>query len=153
LLAIHEIRRFVMTRTAIAALALLLADLPSIASAAQQTSGPDDQGFKHFAAAERNIGAAGSAAITPSEEFAAALTSGAVKEVQQALNREGPNAGPADGVWSERTAQALRTFQSNRGLNATGRLDRRTAEKLGLTKQASGYEPSTTGKASNNGRR
>ena len=39
---------------------------------------------------------------------------------------------PPDGVLGRATRRALREFQRDRGLPATGRLDRRTLEELGV---------------------
>lgn len=57
----------------------------------------------------------------------------AVAEVQQALIDAGiPVFGGADGHFGQMTAAALRKFQDNNGLPATGVVDRETAVALGL---------------------
>jgi len=55
-----------------------------------------------------------------------------VREVQESLERAGHDVGEVDGVWGPRTAKALRDFQQARGLDATGRLDDRSREALGV---------------------
>lgn len=54
-----------------------------------------------------------------------------VKEIQSALDQKGQHV-TVDGHWGKQTASALRNFQKENGLPATGRLDPETAEKLGL---------------------
>jgi len=85
--------------------------------------------------------------IEPSGPFIRALTRSAVKEVQEALNRKGFDAGRPDGVWGPRTAGALRDFQERNRFQVSGRLDKRTVAELGLVTDAptTGSIPSTTG--------
>jgi uncharacterized protein YmfQ (DUF2313 family) len=61
-----------------------------------------------------------------------------VKQVQQALKKEGHNPGPVDGVMGEKTRQALRDFQNAKNLKRTGRLDDQTANALGVSVKDSG---------------
>ena len=53
-----------------------------------------------------------------------------IRMLQQALNRDGLNAGPVDGIMGTQTRQALQKFQSQKGLNASGQLDRQTIAAL-----------------------
>jgi murein DD-endopeptidase MepM/ murein hydrolase activator NlpD len=56
-----------------------------------------------------------------------------VKVVQQALIAAGINVkGGADGIFGGATTVAIQTFQSAKGINATGKLDQRTAIALGV---------------------
>ena len=55
-----------------------------------------------------------------------------VRDVQQALNAKGFNAGPPDGQWGPSTEVALKQFQSAQGLPSTGVLDSRTKDALGV---------------------
>jgi peptidoglycan hydrolase-like protein with peptidoglycan-binding domain len=55
-----------------------------------------------------------------------------VRNVQQALNAKGFNAGPADGQWGPSTETALKQFQTAQGLPSTGVLDARTMNALGV---------------------
>lgn len=64
------------------------------------------------------------------------LSSDAVMQIQQKLNDEGFNAGRADGVWTRKTSQALKQFQKQNNMAATGRLDRQTLADLGLNKSS-----------------
>jgi len=56
----------------------------------------------------------------------------AIRAVQEKLNAEGYNVGKADGIWGPRSAAALRKYQQDKGLKATGRLDQETAKGLEL---------------------
>ena len=55
-----------------------------------------------------------------------------IYETQKRLESRGFNPGPIDGLWGGRTLRALKTFQKESGLPATGRLDMATRKKLGL---------------------
>lgn len=53
-----------------------------------------------------------------------------VRLLQLELNRNGLNAGRADGIMGTKTRQALQQFQTKNGINATGELDRQTMAAL-----------------------
>ena len=55
-----------------------------------------------------------------------------MRNVQQALNAKGFNAGPVDGQWGTSTEIALKQFQTAQGLPSTGVLDTRTMNALGV---------------------
>jgi len=55
-----------------------------------------------------------------------------IRQVQESLERAGHDVGDVDGIWGPRTAKALRDYQRAKGLDATGRLDERTLEALGV---------------------
>jgi peptidoglycan hydrolase-like protein with peptidoglycan-binding domain len=57
-----------------------------------------------------------------------------VMEVQEALNKHGANL-KVDGYMGKETRVALKAFQKENGLKATGRLNRETMEKLGIGKK------------------
>ena len=65
-----------------------------------------------------------------------------VRSAQQALNNQGYNAGTVDGIMGPHTQDAIRKFQSAKGMEATGQLDAATVAALGITQP---YESSTTG--------
>jgi peptidoglycan hydrolase-like protein with peptidoglycan-binding domain len=58
------------------------------------------------------------------------LTRAQTRMMQQALNSGGLDAGPADGVMGEKTKEALKKYQSQKGLNASGQVDRQTLGAL-----------------------
>ena len=55
-----------------------------------------------------------------------------VRNVQEALREKGMEAGPVDGIWGPRTHSALREFQQDEGLEATGQLNAQTLAALGI---------------------
>jgi sporulation protein YlmC with PRC-barrel domain len=63
---------------------------------------------------------------------ASQLTAAQLRKVQQELNKKGFHAGQVNGQWSSETQAAIRNFQQSKGLTATGQLDERTVDELGL---------------------
>lgn len=61
-----------------------------------------------------------------------------IRAAQQALAAQNYYRGPINGVLNDATQRALFQFQSDRGLNATGNLDFRTAQTLGLSLDTTG---------------
>jgi len=55
-----------------------------------------------------------------------------IKKLQEALKAKGQDPGPIDGRMGSKTRAALKAFQEASGLKASGRLDKQTAEKLGV---------------------
>jgi peptidoglycan hydrolase-like protein with peptidoglycan-binding domain len=53
-----------------------------------------------------------------------------VSQIQQALNDAGLNAGPVDGKMGPKTKSALKQFQQQKGLQASGSLDQQTLAAL-----------------------
>jgi peptidoglycan hydrolase-like protein with peptidoglycan-binding domain len=58
-----------------------------------------------------------------------------VRHVQQALSDQGHKVN-VDGIWGDRTHEALKEYQSDKHLNASGQLDGETFAALGLTEGA-----------------
>lgn len=54
------------------------------------------------------------------------------KKLQEALKAKGQDPGPIDGIMGPKTRAAIKGFQEASGLKGTGRLDKETAEKLGV---------------------
>lgn len=54
------------------------------------------------------------------------------KAMQRTLTARNLYQGQVDGVWGPKTESALRNFQTQNGLDATGQLNPRTAEALGI---------------------
>lgn len=63
---------------------------------------------------------------------AQSLDQGQLRQVQQALNQKGFDAGNVDGNWGAETRDALRNFQQAQGLKQTGQLDSQTISALGV---------------------
>jgi len=55
-----------------------------------------------------------------------------IRAIQQALDKQGLQAGPVDGVWGERTVSAIGNLQRARGMPASGELDAHTLAVLGF---------------------
>jgi peptidoglycan hydrolase-like protein with peptidoglycan-binding domain len=53
-----------------------------------------------------------------------------VRKAQRVLIDLGYNSGPIDGIWGPKTKSAVRQFQSDNELPATGMLDMKTRSKL-----------------------
>jgi peptidoglycan hydrolase-like protein with peptidoglycan-binding domain len=58
------------------------------------------------------------------------LSRAQTRMLQQGLNSGGLDAGPADGIMGEKTKQAIQKYQSQKGLNPSGQLDRQTLAAL-----------------------
>lgn len=73
-----------------------------------------------------------------------------VKAAQQALKDKGHDPGEVDGTMGPKTQAALRDFQKAEGMEATGHLDEKTTQALGMEggKTSSAGESSTAGSAS-----
>jgi peptidoglycan hydrolase-like protein with peptidoglycan-binding domain len=67
-----------------------------------------------------------------------APTPARISEIQAALASQGSYKGDANGKWDTETVDAMRQFQSSHGLNASGKLDAPTLEKLGLGSDTAG---------------
>src|SRR5260221_2273818 len=64
-----------------------------------------------------------------------------ISEIQQALAKDGSFTGKPNGKWDASTIEATRKFQEAHGLNATGKLDAKTLQQLGLGSQTAGVAP------------
>ena len=67
-----------------------------------------------------------------------------LKQVQEKLNANGFDAGPANGAVNSKTQAALAQFQISRGLPASGALDDATLAELGV-ERASSATPEAAG--------
>ena len=63
-----------------------------------------------------------------------------LRKVQQTLNDQGYDVGKVDGKWGPRTSAALKKFQGDHGIEATGQINEQTIAALGITQPA----PATT---------
>ena len=60
------------------------------------------------------------------------LSHGEIRQVQQALDKDGFKAGTADGRWGPHTQDAVKQFQQSKQIQANGRLNQQTVADLGL---------------------
>ena len=67
-----------------------------------------------------------------------APTADRISEIQSALAKDGSFNGAPSGKWDAATIDAMKRFQDSHGLNASGKIDAKTLEKLGLGSQTAG---------------
>ena len=79
----------------------------------------------------------------------AAMGDERVKAAQQALKDKGHDPGTVDGRLGAKTQAALRDFQQAQGMEATGRLDAKTMQSLGVE---TGSASPATGAAKDTGK-
>ncbi len=112
---------------------LALACTPSLAAATPQaspqtssrttTSKPTSHKKKHHSKRQ------------PSQK---APTADRISEIQSSLARDGYYQGQPNGKWDPNTVAALQKFQSANGIEANGKLDAATLQKLGLGSDIAG---------------
>ena len=64
------------------------------------------------------------------------LSRGKIRQVQQALDKDGFNTGRADGRWGPKTENAIKQFQQSKQIQSSGQLDQQTVADLGLDASA-----------------
>jgi peptidoglycan hydrolase-like protein with peptidoglycan-binding domain len=74
------------------------------------------------------------------EPFQKAPTPDRISEIQSALARGGYYQGEPNGKWDSNTVAALEKFQSDNGMNASGKLDAPSLQKLGLGSSTAGVD-------------
>ncbi len=77
------------------------------------------------------------------EPFQKAPKPDRISEIQSALARGGYYQGDPNGKWDSNTISALQKFQSANNLNASGKLDAPSLQKLGLGSSTAGLNPPT----------
>ncbi|MBC7951416.1 MAG: peptidoglycan-binding protein [Rhodospirillaceae bacterium] len=60
------------------------------------------------------------------------LDQNTTRQVQQQLQQQGYDVGQVDGVWGQKSRQALMNFQRDQNMQATGRPDQQTMAALGV---------------------
>jgi len=75
---------------------------------------------------------------TKREPVQKAPTADRIAEIQSALARAGYYQGDPNGKWDANTIGAMQKFQSSNGLDATGKLDALSLQKLGLGSSIAG---------------
>ena len=71
-----------------------------------------------------------------------------VSQIQQALNEQGFNVGTVDGQMGPRTKAALKQFQQQKGLQASGKLDQQTLAALTVNGNGASTSASTSSQQS-----
>jgi hypothetical protein len=77
------------------------------------------------------------------EPFQKAPTPDRIAEIQSALAKQGFYQGDTNGKWDSNTVAALQKFQSANNLDASGKLDAGSLQKLGLGSSTAGLNPPT----------
>lgn len=72
--------------------------------------------------------------------MSAQYTRESIKQVQSKLNEQGYSVGTADGIMGRNSRGALRSYQKAKGLIITGRLNKETAQAMGLKLKKVKYE-------------
>jgi len=67
-----------------------------------------------------------------------APTADRIREIQTALGQKGFYEGEANGKWDARSMAAMKKFQAANDLTATGKLDAKSLQKLGLGSDVAG---------------
>lgn len=75
---------------------------------------------------------------TRGESLQKAPTADRISEIQSSLSRGGYYQGDPNGKWDSNTIAAVQKFQSANGIDATGKLDAPTLQKLGLGSDIAG---------------
>lgn len=68
----------------------------------------------------------------------------AVRKIQQQLKASGFNPGGADGVFGGKTADAVRKFQTAKGLTADAKVGKDTQKALAAARNRDSFEPAST---------
>lgn len=84
------------------------------------------------ASVSRRPGARARAAVPRRPSVQTTPSSDRYKEIQEALAAKGYLKTPATGVWDQDSQEAMRKFQADEKLEATGKLTSRTLISLGL---------------------
>jgi peptidoglycan hydrolase-like protein with peptidoglycan-binding domain len=74
------------------------------------------------------------------EPFQKAPTPDRISEIQTALSRGGYYVGEPNGKWDSNTVGAMQKFQSDNGLNASGKISATSLQKLGLGSSTAGVD-------------
>lgn len=112
--------------------------MPVLATAAMALSLAACQGMggQGMGGREESGGAAPQSSSVSSAAAQQAASPDLVRDIQRNLAARGYNAGPPDGVYGNSTEQALRRFQSDQRLTASGQIDTQTLAALGVTGEA-----------------
>lgn len=115
-------------------------------SGATQTERPTDPSVS--GQSEHSPGTSGAQSGMEGQHMAGQqLSQEKIKEIQEALKEKGQYQGEVDGVFGATTQQALREFQQKENLQVTGRVDKETAQALGVEIEGaeSGAVPGASG--------
>ena len=116
---------------------------PSAASSTAKKSPAKSPAKNSTSAAKKASGKSSASKRARKQPGQKAPTADRVIEIQAALAKDGSFQGSPSGKWDEATAAAMRRFQASHGLNASGKLDAPTLQRLGLGSQTAGIAAPT----------
>ena len=117
-----------MKRTLIALFATAALAIPAVAQQQDANQKADQNASQDRNAGQNAPDASADMRNAPSGSIH--LTRAQTRMLQQALNSGGLDAGPVDGIIGGKTKEALKKYQSQKGLNASGEVDRQTLGAL-----------------------
>ncbi len=112
-------------------------------SATAKKSSTKPSGTNSTSAAKKASSKSSSSKRTRKQPGQKAPTADRVSEIQAALAKDGSFQGSPSGKWDEATTAAMRRFQASHGLNASGKLDAPTLQRLGLGSEIAGVAAPT----------
>jgi peptidoglycan hydrolase-like protein with peptidoglycan-binding domain len=112
-------------------------------SATTKQSSTKLSGKNSTSAAKKAFSKSSSSKRTRRQPGQKAPTADRVSEIQVALAKDGSFQGSPSGKWDEATTTAMRRFQASHGLNASGKLDAPTLQRLGLGSEIAGVAAPT----------
>ena len=101
---------------------LIIASAVSMACASAFAQQSDTQRSDPGMTQSQSQGAGGASSMSPSM----------IKQVQQKLKQQGHDVGTVDGMWGPQTQAALKAFQKQQGMQASGELNQETLAALGV---------------------
>lgn len=113
------------------------------ASSATTKKSSSNSSGKNSSSAKRGSAKSASSKRARKQPGQKAPTPDRVSEIQAALARNGSFTGSPNGRWDDDTTAAMRSFQASHGLNASGKLDAPTLQRLGLGSQTAGVAAPT----------
>jgi peptidoglycan hydrolase-like protein with peptidoglycan-binding domain len=131
------------------ATAVALASAAALPACSMFGGGSGSQVSNGYASASPNDSSASSGSTAPQSTE---LTPGMIRQVQQTLQQNGTYHGNVDGVWGPATQSAVRDYQQQHNLNATGQLNQETLASMNLggsTQQGNAQPPDQTQQSSN----
>jgi hypothetical protein len=140
----RAMKRFSIQAVRIAALLILAcsvsaSDLPAASAARPQESSASASTSKSSTSTTKKKKSHHHHSSTR-QSFQKAPTPERISEIQSALARGGYYQGQPNGKWDSNTISALQKFQSDNGMNASGKLDAPSLQKLGLGSSTAGVD-------------
>ena len=138
-----------MKRIVLATVAVVGFALPALAQQSQQSQ-PQTQSGSQGSQNQMSGGQASNQKPISAKN----LSQSQIRSLQQALNKNGFQAGDADGVWGPGTRLALQKFKQSHGQSSTAgknQIDQSTLSALGLDASSFGRETTGQGGSSSSG--